>query len=176
MALLPRPANTEGNNETLGDRTPMPAGDYLAHVIKSEWKATKAKTGHYMAMTLAVIDGPHKGRQLFVNLNLDNPNPIAVEIANKEFNTICQAVGKVGVEDTVEIHNMPMCITVKITKQANSDYPPSNEIVGYKDAVKYTGEFDEAYAKTPEEVAADEPTEKPADKKPAKAVPPWAKK
>ena len=135
MALLPNKANSEGNNEGIGDRSPLPIGDYVVCVVKTEFKATKAKTGHYLSVHMKVQDGARKGSMLFLNLNLDNPNPIAVEIANKELNSICQAIGKQGVEDSEELHGIPLCVTVGI-QPAKGDYPPSNNITGYKPADK----------------------------------------
>ena len=43
---------------------PLPAGKYLAAIIESEMKPTKAGTGNYLALTFQVLDGPHKGRML----------------------------------------------------------------------------------------------------------------
>jgi len=153
MPLLPQKANTEGNNETLDDRTPIPAGKYAAHIIKSEFKPTKAKTGHYLALQFRVLEGEYKGKALFTNLNLDNPNQVAVEIANKELNTICKAVGKEGVEDSDELHQIPMMVTVKVT-EGDASYPPNNEITGYE---PYEG------ATSGPAVSSDEtPTQEPA--------------
>ena len=133
MPLLPKKANIAGNNETLDDRSPVPAGDYLAHIVKTEFKQTKAKNGHYLSVQFKILDGPYKGRSLFTNLNLDNPNPVAVEIANKELNSICQAVGKEGVEDSDELLQLPMLVSVKVT-EGDAQYPPANETTGYSKA------------------------------------------
>lgn len=131
MAKLPLKYNTESNKEGLGDFTPLPAGDHVMAITKTEYKATKAGTGHYLQCILKVISGKNKGRSLFENLNLDNPNPIAVEIANKSLNSICQACDKVGVEDSEELHNIPMMVTLKVVP-ATATQPPSNSVVAYK--------------------------------------------
>lgn len=133
MPLLPTKANTEGNNETLGDRTPIPAGDYLAHIVKTEFKPTKAKTGHRLVCQFKILEGEKKGRVVFVGLNLDNPNPIAVEIATKELNSICSACGLEDVEDSDELLNIPMTISVTV-KKGDAQWPASNEVSGYKAA------------------------------------------
>lgn len=158
MPLLPNKANTEGNNETLEDRTPVPAGQYPMHIVKSEFKATKAKTGHYLALQFRILDGPYKGKALFTNLNLDNPNQVAVEIANKELNSICKAVGKEGVEDSDELHQIPLLGTVKVT-EGDAQYPPQNEITGYE-AIK--GEWPTQSAPAPQttqEAQAEQPAQ-----------------
>lgn len=138
MAMLPQKANTPENNESLGDMV-MPAGDYLSHIIKSEFKQTKSKNGHYLALQWKVLDGPGKGRMLFSKLNLDNPSTMAVELATKELNSICQAANKVGVEDSAELHNIPIVLVV-IKKDADDNWPASNEIKGYKNAAEYAGD------------------------------------
>lgn len=131
MAKLPLKYNTADNKEALGDFTPIPAGDYPMAIFKTQYKATKAKTGNFLETTLKVLSGKFKGRQYIERLNLDNPNPIAVEIANKTLNSICQACDKVGVEDSEELHNIPMMVTLKVIP-ATSTQPASNGIVAFK--------------------------------------------
>ncbi len=131
MATLPLKFNTSENKEGLTDFTALPAGEYPMVISKSQYKETKAKTGHYLQLQLKVISGKNKGRLLFENLNLDNPNPIAVEIANKTLNSICQACDKVGVEDSEELHNIPMMVTLKV-EPASATQPASNSATAYK--------------------------------------------
>ena len=107
MAKLPQPANTSENKEGLTDFSAIPAGKYPMMLIKSEFKQTKAKDGHYLDCRFKVIDGERKGKLLFEKFNLDNPNPVAVEIANKAVNSLSAACGKVGVEDSEELHGIP---------------------------------------------------------------------
>jgi hypothetical protein len=130
MAQLPGQYNTPENNETVGFDA-LPAGKYAAQVVKSEYKETKAKTGHYLQLVVKIISGDYKGRQIFENLNLDNPNPQAVEIANKTLNSICQACGLAGVEDSEQLHGIPMEITLRKDKETD-DYPESNSITAYR--------------------------------------------
>lgn len=130
MAKLIQTANTSNNREGLTDFSAIPAGKYISQIIKSEFKATKAKTGHYLALQLKIVEGDHKGKLLFEILNLDNPNPVAVEIANKTLNSICQACEKSGVEDSEELHGIPMELTVVLVP-ATAQRPASNDIKFY---------------------------------------------
>ena len=139
MPLLPKAANTEGNKEGQDDRSVMAPGDYLMHIVKTEFKETKKKDGHYLACQLKVIEGENKGRVVFINLNLDNPNPVAVEIANKELNSICQACGLEGVEDSDELLNIPMSVKLKV-KKGDAQWPDSNETVSYAPADEFDAE------------------------------------
>ena len=71
---------------------PVPAGKYLAAIVESEMKPTKSGNGHFLELTFEVGEGPYKGRKLWARLNLDNPNPQAVQIARGELSAICRAV------------------------------------------------------------------------------------
>jgi len=131
MAELPRQFNVEGNEDSLTDYSPIPSGDYIAVIKSSQYRQNKKKTGHYLQFIFSIIEGKYKGRNLFENCNLDNPNQVAVEIANKTLNSICQACDKVGVEDSEELHDIPMTIRVKKVESTPSQ-PESNDIIGFK--------------------------------------------
>ena len=135
MVQLAQPANTEGNNEKMGDYSPVPPNKYVVAIVKSEYKTTKAKNGHYLQMDMKIQEGEYKGRTLFERLNLDNPNPTAVEIANKTLNTICDACGKFGVEDSDELHGIPMVATV-VKTEATKTQPAGNDIKFYEKYVE----------------------------------------
>lgn len=108
---------------------PIPNGDYRVAIIKSELKPTKAKTGHYLEMTAEILDEPHKGRKLFGwRLNLDNPNKVAVDIAERDLSAICHAIGKMSVSDSSDLHDVPFTAKVIVTKDQNGN--PRNEIKG----------------------------------------------
>lgn len=112
------------------DFTPLPAGEYRAMVVASELKATKAGNGHYLSLEIEVIEGEYANRKVFANLNLDNPNQQAVDIAQRDLSAICHAVGVLHVEDSEQLHDKPMRIKVKVTP-AKGDYPAGNKITGY---------------------------------------------
>lgn len=110
---------------------PIPAGKYLSMLVESEIKQTAKKDGEYAKLKFKVLEGEFKGRFIWTNLNLVNPNPIAVEIAQKELATLCRACGKAVIQDTAELHGIPIKMKVKI-KPAKGDYPASNEPAGYE--------------------------------------------
>ena len=91
---------------------PIPGGKYLAIITESEFKPTKNGTGQYLQFTFQVIEGDHKGRLLWARLNLENPNGTTVKIARAELSAICRAVGVMAPRDSVELHNLPLLITV----------------------------------------------------------------
>ena len=77
-----------------------------------------------------VLDGPHRGRRFWSTLNLWNPSPATVEMAQRELNSICHAVGKLRVADTEELHGIPMLVKLGFQK----DNAERNEPKGYKPA------------------------------------------
>jgi len=116
--------------EPTGDFEPIPAGKYEAVITESEMKPTKAGTGHYLQLTFQVVEGEFKNRFLWARLNLDNPNATAVQIARAELSAICRAVGVMAPNDSTELHNLPLVISVKCKKREDTG-EITNEIKGY---------------------------------------------
>lgn len=116
---------------------PIPADKYVAMIVESELKPTKTGNGSYLQFTFQVMEGPYKGRLLWTRLNLDNPNQQAVTIARGELSAICRALGVMTPNDSVELHNLPLVITVRCKKRADTG-EITNEIKGYakKEAAK----------------------------------------
>lgn len=115
---------------------PIPEGQYVAIISESAMKPTKNGDGQYLELTFQVLEGPHKGRNLWTRLNLWNPNPKAVQIAQGELSAICRAVGVMTPQDSAELHNLPMLIGVKLRKRPDTG-DMTNEIRSFakKDAV-----------------------------------------
>jgi hypothetical protein len=133
---------------------PLPAGKYLACITESEMKATKNGSGQFLNLTFQVLDGEYKGRKVWARLNLKNQNIQAEQIARGQLSAICRAVGVMTPRDSLELHNLPLVITVKIKKREDTG-DLQNEISGY-------AKKDSAAALTP---AAPAPA--------ASTTPPW---
>jgi len=116
--------------EPSADYDPLPAGKYLAVITESEMKPTKAGTGQYLQLTFEILDGQFKGRKVWARLNLANSNEMTVKIAQAELSAICRAVGVLAPNDSVELHNLPLVITVKCKKRDDTG-DVTNEIKGY---------------------------------------------
>lgn len=166
MAKLPSTFNHE-EHEKMGDFSPIPAGEYLAMIVESELKMTKAATeannpklGQYVSLKFKIEGGDYDGRTIFTNLNIINPNQQAVEIANKELASICEALGLGPVDDTEELHGKPLVIRVSI-KAETAQYPARNEIKGYAAAdgfVPTSGKAPAGAARPARPAAAAKPT------------------
>lgn len=116
--------------------TVLDPGDYVVAITASEVKENSKKNGHFLELTLDVLEGPAKGRKIFDSLNLDNPSAQAVEIAQATLSAICHAVGKLTVSDSQELHNIPMvAAVVKRPKKVNGTVVEGewrNEVNTYK--------------------------------------------
>ena len=109
---------------------PVPADKYLATIIESEMKPTKAGTGEYLQLTFEILAGEYRGRRLWSRLNLKNPNDTAVKIGRAELSAVCRAVGVMAPRDSADLHNLPLLISVKCVKRPDTG-EITNEIKGY---------------------------------------------
>lgn len=127
-------ANLNGFNasqvEPAQEFEPIPAGKYLALITESEMKPTKSNGGQYLQLTFQLIDGPYKGRNVWARLNLQNSNPTTVQIARQELSAICRAVGVMTPGDSVDLHNIPLVVSVKQKKRDDTG-EMTNEVKGY---------------------------------------------
>ena len=117
--------------EPTTDFDPLPAGKYVAEATASDMRPNSKGTGEYLWLEFTVLDGPCASRKVWAQLNLVNPSQQAVEIAQRELSALCRAVGKLRVQDSIELHNIPLEINVKIKNDA--EYGASNVIRGYKE-------------------------------------------
>lgn len=110
----------------------VPAGWYNAMIDQSEMKPTKDGAGAYLETRFNVIDGQYAGRKVFMRMNLRNASPVAQEIAYKQLSAVAHAVGILHVQDSSQLHGIPMKIKVKLRKDATGQYEDSNEITQVK--------------------------------------------
>lgn len=109
----------------------IPAGKYSAMITASEVKPNKAGTGSYLELTFTITEGEHKGRQLWVRLNIEHPNEKAVQVARHELAAICRAVGVLTLQDSVQLHGVPL--VVRVIQQPRRDTGEIvNTIKGYE--------------------------------------------
>lgn len=109
---------------------PIPAGKYVAAITASAMKPTKNGKGEYLELEMEVLEGPFKGRKLWDRLTLKHPNTQTVEIAKGTLSAICRAVNVLRPRDSVELHNLPLVVSVAI-KNRDDNGEPTNTIKGY---------------------------------------------
>lgn len=124
--------------EPSAPRSIIPAGKYLAHIVNSEMRSTSRGDGEMLSLSFSILDGEHANRQFFVNLNLVNPNPVAVDIANRDLSAICRASGEMMVADSEQLHMKPMMVTLKVRPagldKKGVDREAQNDVAGYEPA------------------------------------------
>ena len=121
-------------------------GWYDAKIDESEMKPTKDGSGAYLKLRFSIIGGKHNNQKVFQNLNLKNANPTAVEIAQKQLSAICHSVNVLQLQNSAQLHGIPMKIKVKIRKDPTNQYEDSNEIAAYENinaAVQMSPAYDD---------------------------------
>ena len=141
MASLPEVFSRKGDEGKVGEFKALPEGWYTAQIVKSEVKDTSKKDGKRLNLQFKIIGGEFDKRVVFEGLNIVNPNPQAVEISKRLMNSIYDAIGVEEIEDTQELHGIPMKVKLGI-KPATAQWPESNKIVNVKgmDEVDEDGE------------------------------------
>lgn len=186
MAQLNFDARSVAPNEAF---EPIPAGWYNAKIVESEMKATANGQGAYLALTIQIVDGQYVNRKVFDRLNLQNQNAVAQEIAYKTLSAICHATGVIQVQDSSQLHGIPMQVKVALRAAGPGNdgkhYEASNEVKGYKPvenrqaAPAFAPPAPPQYAPPPAPPAYappqySPPAAPPAAPAPAGGVPPWA--
>lgn len=97
----------------------LPPGRYVVQIVNSEMRPTKDGMGQLLWLELDVLEGACAGRKLFDRLNLINANPTTVEIAQRTLSAICHAVGKMQVDDSEQLHLIPLIADVKVQPPKN---------------------------------------------------------
>jgi hypothetical protein len=150
----------------------LPAGTYVGQVVESEIIDLKSGNGSALKLTIEILQEGYRGRKVWARLNVKHNNPVAEKIAQEQLRELCDAIGIVRMTDTVELHNKPVAVRLKIRKDDTGQYEDQNEVVGFKPANGATA-APSAGAFPPAQRAA-APATAPAAA--AAATPPWAKK
>jgi hypothetical protein len=98
---------------------PLPDGEYKAIITNSDLKMTKKGDGDYYKFEYEIIDGAFKGRKVWQMLTRNNPSEKATLIGRKQFAGLKLALDKPVIKDTVELHNRPLMIKVKVDGEYN---------------------------------------------------------
>ena len=109
------------------DNDQLPAGLYIAQIIKSEIKTNKNGTGQNLSLEMHITDGQFKGWRIWEQLNLWHNNPKASQIAQGKLSSIARAVGVLQFNDTQALHNLNLQVRVAIDQTTGKA-----EAKGYK--------------------------------------------
>lgn len=99
---------------------PLPAGRYEVVVVSSALRPTREGTGEYLKIEMQVVSGEHKNRRLWDHLTLKHTNPLAVDIGRRRLAALCRAVSVPRPNDTDELHDIPLEVTVGIKRRSDT--------------------------------------------------------
>jgi Protein of unknown function (DUF669) len=115
-------------------RDTVPADWYDVQVSASEIVPTKDGSGKRLRIQARILSGNFAGRILFHAFNIVNNSAEAVRISMAQLSALAHAVGVLQVQDSEQLHGIPLKVKVKIRK-GNDDYPDDqNEITVFKPA------------------------------------------
>lgn len=152
----------------------LPAGFYTAQVTESEIVKLASGNGQAIKLTFTILSEQGRGRKVWARLNVQHTNPKAETIAQQQLRELCDSIGVVRMTDTVELHNKPVQIRVKVRVDETGQYEPQNEVAGFKPVTGGApsipvGSFPAQRPAAPAAAPA-------APAAAASSTPPWAKK
>lgn len=132
MALLGNDVTQDLVNVKPEDSSPLPAGEYILQITKTEQKKTKDGTGAYISITFDVIGPSYQGRKIFCNLNFRNNSPAAEKIGRQQLKALqlACAIPDPFMDDQQLIgHTVKASVTIR---EATEKYPASNDVKNFK--------------------------------------------
>ncbi|PDS97551.1 hypothetical protein CO659_12890 [Rhizobium sp. S9] len=133
MARLGNTFNATEHDTEQRDYEELPNGDYQLEIEASDIVPTSTGSGTILKTTIVVI-APEalKGRKLFNNYNLENANAKTQEIGQRQFASLCRAIGVDSVEDSEELHFRAFTAKIGLGKPSkDGKYPARAEIKKY---------------------------------------------
>lgn len=133
MASLGQRFDATAHDTEQRDYEELPNGIYRLEIEASDVAATKDGRGRILKTTMLVIEPEqYAKRKLFTIFNLENANPQAQEIGQKQFASLCRAIGIDGVNDSDELHFQSFIAKVGLGKPSkDGQYPARAEIKRY---------------------------------------------
>jgi hypothetical protein len=110
----------------------IPPGEYVFIIRKTDIKPTKAQTGAYLEYEAEAAQGDVAGRKVWGRMNIQNPNPQAEQIGQRELSQLCHAVGVLQVQDTTQLHDKPFIGRVGVEKDKSGQYDDKSVIKQFK--------------------------------------------
>jgi hypothetical protein len=97
---------------------PIPAGHYEAKIVSSQMLATV--DGDRLDLTFEILGGAHDGRTVVKELPLHSRNANKRSQSRAELTRVCRATGVMAPQDSSDLHEIPMMVTIGVNKRRNS--------------------------------------------------------
>jgi hypothetical protein len=91
---------------------PLADGKYTMSIIDSERRTPRSGDGEYVQFAFRVMAGKYEGRVLFHRLHVVTVNATTRRIAEAELASICRAAGINKLNDTAQLHGIPIIVTL----------------------------------------------------------------
>jgi hypothetical protein len=124
--------NAQEHDTEQRDYENLPDGIYALEVTQSEVAPTSKGDGTILKLRYGVVEPEeYKGKLIFGNITLENPNAQAQEIGQKQLASLCRSVGLSEIEDSEELHFQRFVAKVGLSKErkvGDKVYSPRNEV------------------------------------------------
>lgn len=133
MAKLATRFDASAHDTEQRDYEELPNGIYELEIEASDVAPTKDGRGTILKTTMVVLrPEEYEKRKLFTNYNLENPSAQAQEIGQRQFASLCRAIGVQEVEDSEELHFKSFTVKIGLGKPSkDGQYPARAEIKRY---------------------------------------------
>jgi hypothetical protein len=137
MAELGEQFDSSQHNDMI-NFDPVQKDQYYGKIVDSEIKDSASTPGNRYIQLKVELMGKGlehgedaSGKFVWPMLHKWNKNEKAVNMANRELATIIRACKLVTVQDTMQLHEIPMLLDIDVIP-ADGQYPPKNEIKNYQ--------------------------------------------
>ena len=133
MARLGTAFDATQHDTTQSDYSELPNGTYKMEIEAADVVPTSTGSGTILKTTLKVLEpAEYADRKLFNNYNIENKNPQAQEIGQRQFASLCRALEMSSVEDTDDLLFKSFTVRVALGKPSkDGQYPARAEIKKY---------------------------------------------
>jgi hypothetical protein len=133
MARLGASFDATQHDTQQNDYSELPNGVYRLEVMDSDVVPTSNGTGTILKTTNTVLEPEqYAGRKLFTNYNIENASAKAAEIGQRQFASLCRAIGKSSVDDSEELHGYGFTVKIGLGKPSkDGKYAARAEIKRY---------------------------------------------
>lgn len=97
-----------------------PDGWYKIVITGHDIKRTNKNDGTRLVFNVTAQDGAMAGKTNFIGLNIENPNPVAVQMAYETLAAICWVAGKPAINDLNELTGIPFYGHCTKSEQGNN--------------------------------------------------------
>lgn len=117
MARLGTAFDATQHDTTQSDYSELPNGTYKMEIEAADVVPTSTGSGTILKTTLKVLEpAEYADRKLFNNYNIENKNPTAQEIGQRQFASLCRALEMSSVEDTDDLLFKSFTVRVALGK------------------------------------------------------------